>query len=64
MRLPAAYLSYTLLLSASTVALAQGEMSCEFVIANAERSKADMQIASETYFQGYSWASPASTSTM
>lgn len=52
MRVQTARLGITLLFLASTAALAQGDMTCESVITNAERSKTDMQIASGTYFHG------------
>ena len=47
-----ACLSLVLLAAAATPALAQSEMTCESIIANAERSKTDMAIAAGTYFHG------------
>ena len=56
MRLLVACLSLTLL--AAAPALAQGDMTCDSVIANAERSKTDMYVAATVYFHGVFMGKP------
>ena len=58
MRLIIACLSFTLLVAAAAPALAQSEMTCETILANAERSKTDMYLAATTYFHGKHMGKP------
>ena len=56
MRLFLACLGLALLTATPT--LAQSDMTCESIIANAERSKTDMAIAAGTYFHGKHMGKP------